>query len=93
MGKAMVATELDGLKEILNHGVTGILVPPQNPEAMAEKIIYLLQSEHERKRLGTNALNESRRFTVDSHMKIREKVYEKAIKISRNSTKQRYAYD
>jgi glycosyltransferase involved in cell wall biosynthesis len=93
MGKAMVATEVDGLKEILNHGVTGILVPPQNPEAMAEKIIYLLQSEHERKRLGTNALNESRRFTVDSHMKIREKVYEKAIKISRNSTKQRYAYD
>lgn len=89
MGKAVIATDVDGLKEILKHGENGLLVPPQNPEVMAEKIIYLLQNEQERKRLGANAFDESQKFTMDAHMKMREAVYEKAIVRSKDPEKKR----
>ena len=78
MGKATVATEVGGIREILRQGVTGILIPPQNPQAMAEKIIYLLQNEQEREIIGANAYRESTRYTLDSHIKTLENVYREA---------------
>jgi L-malate glycosyltransferase len=80
MKKAIVATEVGGIKELLQQGDTGLLVPPQNPQKLAEKIIYLLQNEDERERLGLNAFNESKKYSVENHIKMREKLYEKALR-------------
>ncbi len=60
---------------------------------MAEEIIFLLNSEEERKRLGLNAYDESLRFTQASHTKMREDVYEKAMTGLQNPAAQRYRYD
>ena len=41
--KPVVATNVGGIPEILQDGVTGYLVSPRNPESLAEKILLLLR--------------------------------------------------
>jgi glycosyltransferase involved in cell wall biosynthesis len=76
MGKAVVSTEVGGIKEILREREAGLLVPPREPQAMADKIIYLLQHEQERTNLGTMAYQESRKYGLDAYMRDLERVYE-----------------
>lgn len=52
VGKPVVGTNVGGLPEIINHGHTGILVPPEDPDLLAEAIITLLKDEELRKRMG-----------------------------------------
>jgi glycosyltransferase involved in cell wall biosynthesis len=43
-GVAVVASAVGGLPEVVEDGVTGILVAPRDPEALAEALIRLLDS-------------------------------------------------
>jgi glycosyltransferase involved in cell wall biosynthesis len=43
LGKPVVATYAGGIPETVQDGVTGLLVPPRDPEALAHAIHYLLQ--------------------------------------------------
>ncbi len=52
---AALATTLGGMREIVNDGQTGFIVPPQAPEAMAEQICRLLADPMLQKTLGGNA--------------------------------------
>jgi glycosyltransferase involved in cell wall biosynthesis len=40
-GKAVVATTVDGIPEIIHDGATGLLVPPENAEALANALVRL----------------------------------------------------
>lgn len=42
-GCAIVATDVDGIPELLEGGNAGLLVPPQRPEALAEAMLSLLR--------------------------------------------------
>ena len=42
LGKPVVAARAGGIPETVQDGVTGLLVPPRDPEALAEAIRYLL---------------------------------------------------
>jgi glycosyltransferase involved in cell wall biosynthesis len=53
--KPVVVTNVGGIPEIVDDGVTGFIVPPKNPEALAEAIIKLLKDEKLRKQMGENA--------------------------------------
>jgi glycosyltransferase involved in cell wall biosynthesis len=79
MGKAIVATAVGGIIEALADGISGLLVPPKNPDAMAQKILYLLQHPEERKKLGAAALEESKRFSLERHLTIQENFYKEAV--------------
>jgi len=49
-----VASAVDGIPEMVVDGETGRLVPPQDPERLAEVLIELLQDEAELRRMGEN---------------------------------------
>jgi glycosyltransferase involved in cell wall biosynthesis len=51
-GKAVVATNVGGLAESVLDGVTGILVPPRDPAAIADAIARLVRSPSLAKEMG-----------------------------------------
>jgi len=55
MARAVVATKVGGIPEVVEDGVTGLIIPPRNPEALAEKITTLLDDPGLRARLGQAA--------------------------------------
>jgi glycosyltransferase involved in cell wall biosynthesis len=58
-GSAVVCTRTGGLAEILHDGRTGLLVPPEDPAAMAEACLRLLSDPALALRLGTAARAEA----------------------------------
>jgi glycosyltransferase involved in cell wall biosynthesis len=54
-GKAMVATDVPGCRELVIDGETGILVPPRDPAALAGALARVLCDPELRRVLGTNA--------------------------------------
>ena len=53
-GKPVVATRVGGLPEMVDHGQTGYLVPPRDPNALAEAIVLLMRNEEMRRQFGEN---------------------------------------
>jgi rhamnosyl/mannosyltransferase len=52
-GTAVISTDLPtGVPEVNAHGVTGLVVPPQEPQALAEAIETLLGDEERRRTMG-----------------------------------------
>jgi glycosyltransferase involved in cell wall biosynthesis len=48
----VVSTNQGGPSETIRHGETGFLVPPRQPEALAQYVIRLLQNTDERRTMG-----------------------------------------
>lgn len=48
----VVATQVTGPGDIILNGETGFLVPPQDPETLAEKLLVLLRDERKRREMG-----------------------------------------
>lgn len=55
LGLACVATSVNGVPEVVVDGVTGLLVPPGDPEALAGALARLLGDAEDRRRLGEAA--------------------------------------
>jgi glycosyltransferase involved in cell wall biosynthesis len=55
MGKAIVASRLEQIGEIIIDGVNGLLHTPGSAEELAEKILLLTRDASLRKRLGSKA--------------------------------------
>jgi glycosyltransferase involved in cell wall biosynthesis len=53
--RALVATEVGGIPEIVRDGETGVLVPPQDPPALAAAVVQLLADPARRVSLGERA--------------------------------------
>lgn len=67
-GKPMVATNVGGNPEVVREGITGILVPPENHETLAESIIWLLKDDDLREKAGKAALALfNQKYTIDKH--------------------------
>lgn len=50
----VVASAVGGIPEILQDGVNGYLVPPDDPDALGAKLAFLLRDRVERERLSRN---------------------------------------
>jgi len=54
-GLPVIATAVGGNPELVKQGETGLLVPPSNPEAMAEAMLSLLIDKEKRQQLSENS--------------------------------------
>ena len=55
MQRAIVATDVGGSNELIRDGVTGLLVPPGDPQAICEAVLRLLADPALRTTLGAKA--------------------------------------
>jgi glycosyltransferase involved in cell wall biosynthesis len=79
-GKPVVGTRVSAVPEVVLDGETGILVPPEDPEALAGAIIRLCDDPAERRRLGNNGYRRVREhFTADRMVDETIAVYREAL--------------
>jgi glycosyltransferase involved in cell wall biosynthesis len=64
-GCALVGTDLGGIRDIIEPGRTGILVPPNDPPALAEALRTLFKDPEEARRLGAEAHDRALRRIED----------------------------
>jgi len=80
LAKPHVATDVGGVSEFVESGVTGLLVPPRNPEAMAIAIRSMIELAEKTKDLGMNALKKWQvQHSYDSFVDSVIKVYEQSM--------------
>jgi glycosyltransferase involved in cell wall biosynthesis len=79
-GAAVIASAVGGLVELIEHGVTGRLVPPRDSTALAEAIEQLLANDIERRLLGERAVEFVRtRHQADVVAELHEAVYRRML--------------
>lgn len=52
LGKAVIVTDIGGSREAVVHNVTGLIVPPQDSDRLAEAICRMIESPTLRKSMG-----------------------------------------
>ena len=67
-GVPVVATNVDGIKEVVVDGKSGILVPPKNPEAIANAVTHIIEDPQLRKDLVDEGFNRARLFDIQEHL-------------------------
>lgn len=74
-GLAVVATTAGGIPEVVAHGVSGLLVPPADPTALAEALDQLLADPALRTRLAAGARANGRMFLADTMVQRYQDLY------------------
>ncbi len=64
-GLPVVASNVGGVPEIVERCVNGLLVPPGDPEALAEAVRILCEDRALRERLGKKGLETAKKFTME----------------------------
>jgi glycosyltransferase involved in cell wall biosynthesis len=64
-GVPLVATAVGGLRDIIDPGRTGLLVPPGDPAALASALEHLLRDPERRARLGAAGRARAQTFTME----------------------------
>lgn len=69
LGKPIVATNVGGVPEIIEDGKTGILVSPDNADAVAEAVVTLLQDKERAKQMGLAGRQRvEQNFSIEKHI-------------------------
>jgi glycosyltransferase involved in cell wall biosynthesis len=84
-GKAIVSTAVDGCKEVLEDGRTGLLVAAQDPPALAAALLRALDDTGLRRSLGESARLASARYDVGACVLQMEALYDEVLSESRSS--------
>lgn len=75
-GVPSVCTAIGGLPELVDHGVTGFLVPPRDPRALSDGIARVLEGDGQVERMGAAARRRfEERFTLDVCVSESERVF------------------
>ncbi len=79
-GKPVVVTTIGVLPEIIEDNKTGFLVPPKQPEIMAEKILELVKDKEKREEMGLLARKlVEERFSQKDFVSKTEEIYYQAM--------------
>ena len=67
LGRPTIASKEGGPLDVIEHELDGLLVPPRDPVALAAAIGRLLSDPDSSARLGGNAADKARRYSIESH--------------------------
>jgi glycosyltransferase involved in cell wall biosynthesis len=77
----VVASAVGGIPEVVTDGVSGLLVPPASPDALAAALIRLARSGALRRRLGEAGYAVVRdRFSIEAQVRRVEAVYDEELR-------------
>jgi glycosyltransferase involved in cell wall biosynthesis len=74
-GKAIVATDADGLLDVLTDGRDARIIPKRNAAALAGAIIDLMDRPDERAQLAAAARETARRYDITAFVRKMERLY------------------
>jgi glycosyltransferase involved in cell wall biosynthesis len=88
----IVATRTGGIPEIVEDGVTGLLVPPRDAPALAGAIIRMLNDQLRRKSIGDAGFTRvNERFTVERMVARTAAIYQRLVRHKRLTPEKRVA--
>ena len=75
--KTVIATDSGGAKEVVKNGITGMLVPPQDPEAIALSVLELIDNKEQLRKMGREGRKQiEQNFNLELHAQKVEQLYE-----------------
>ncbi|MDQ3488095.1 MAG: glycosyltransferase family 4 protein [Acidobacteriota bacterium] len=92
MGKTILATDADGLLDVLTDDRDAMIVPKREAPALAAGIVRLLDDPALRARLGAEAARTSLQYDISNFVRKMERLYEILHRVSR-PTKRRGVLD
>ena len=75
-GVPIVASNIGGVPDVVKDGENGLLVPPKDLEALADAIIYLLENEEVRSKMGKNGRKKVEDYSWEKIAEETERLYE-----------------
>jgi glycosyltransferase involved in cell wall biosynthesis len=83
LGRPIVASDIPGMREVIEDGRNGLLVPPRDPSALRAAILRLVTDSELRRRLGAAARDDAEhrfpmRRTIDRCLAILRQVVDEA---------------
>lgn len=79
--KPVIATNVGGNPEVIEDGKTGLLVPPKDPQKIAEAVLSLLSDEDKRIRMGEAGLRRVKeKFSISKTVQEYKKVYHEVLR-------------
>jgi len=79
-GKPVVGTNVQGVREAVEDGVTGLLVPPRDPESLAKAILNLIEDDRKAKRMGAAGRERVKRFfSIESNVSKVDRLYQETL--------------
>jgi glycosyltransferase involved in cell wall biosynthesis len=85
MGKPIVATDADGLLDVLTDERDAIIVPKRDAQALAGGIMRLADDPDARARLGASARETGKQYDITAFVRKMERLYELLHRVSRPS--------
>lgn len=82
-GKPIVATDADGLLDVLTDGEDAVIVPKRDARALAEQMIFLMDWPEQRARLAAAARNTGQRYDIAAFVRKMERLYVLLHEVSR----------
>jgi len=81
-GKPVIATDVGGCTEAVEDTVSGFIVPPKNPEALAETVHMLGRDTELRQKVGRAARSRAEEmFSMKQNVKQTELLYREVLKV------------
>ena len=88
MGKPIVATDADGLMDVLTAERDALIVPRRDAAALAGAIVRLIDSPEDRARLSVHARVTGRQYDIATFVRKMERLYEILHEVSRRTRRQ-----
>ena len=84
-GKAIVATDADGLLDVLTAGQDALIVPKRDAAVLADRIMFLADHPDERQRLSARARVTAEQYDIGAFVRKMERLYGILHEVSRRT--------